>query len=325
MKTPILSIVIPTYKRPQFLQRAINSALQSAPDGDVEVIVVPNGPDESWKRIALSYTNDARVQWQPIVTAQANAARNHGLQLANGEYVRFLDDDDYLLDNAKKQCILLNASGHDVSQGGIDFINNDGFIFHSRNVYHTTDFLISILAPDIFTLPHSLLWRRKVIIERKWNTNLKFGQDVAFAFEIARDMEITTHQCEFQVGAWLHHKGERISRKADYSTHARAQVEILLDTIRGLERRSALTAQRREWLSTTLWRLIHSHFYLSPFFWTETAQRSLNIFPCSRPNEAAFKRFPLIHVNPLVIEWLLTPHRFIRHHVLEYIKRSDST
>src|SRR3546814_8013731 len=63
-KKPLLSVIIPTYKRPQYLPRAINSAVQAAPDGDVEVIVVPNGPDDSWKNVAKKYQSEPRVQWR---------------------------------------------------------------------------------------------------------------------------------------------------------------------------------------------------------------------------------------------------------------------
>jgi glycosyltransferase involved in cell wall biosynthesis len=286
-------------------------------DNDVEVIVVPNGRDDSWKAVASIYAYDGRVRWHSIEVANANSARNHGLRLARGKYIRFLDDDDYLTDRATEQCIDLEISNCDVSQGGIDFVDSTGITFHSRKVYATKDFLIAILAPDIFTLPHSLLWRRELLTERRWDPDRKIGQDVAFAFGVAREQDVSVHQCQFQVGAWLHHAGQRISGSADHYAHGKTQAEILLNAVLVLQGRSALTAQRREWLSKNLWRLIHSHFPLSPIFWNKMANVCLELAPGSRPEERAFGRFPFAYASPLVIEWLFTPHRLVRHHVRE--------
>src|SRR5690606_1617249 len=92
-RPPLLSVIIPTHARPQFLPRAIDSALDAAPGGSVEVIVVPNGQDSSWVQIARGFRHDARVRWLPISQSGVSSARNHGLQSANGIYARFLDDD----------------------------------------------------------------------------------------------------------------------------------------------------------------------------------------------------------------------------------------
>lgn len=324
MKQPLLSIIIPTHSRPQFLSRAIDSALQSGPDDSTEVIVVPNGSIESWKPAAQSYASDPRVHWHPILPAHANAARNHGLQLAHGKYIRFLDDDDYLLKGARKQCIQLDTSRCDASQGGIDFVDKNGNTFDSRKTYSTQDFLIAILAPNIFTATHSILWKREAIAKRVWSTNQNIGQDVAFALEIARDNEILFHNCEFQVGAWVHHDGNRISKSVDYSVHAKTQADLLIDTIHGLEKRSAMTPLRREWLSKNLWKLIHSHFPSSPIFWTKYARFNQEFFPRGRPDDTYFKHFPFAQTPPLVTEWLITPHRFIRHHMSKKISEYAS-
>jgi glycosyltransferase involved in cell wall biosynthesis len=95
--TPLVSVIIPTIGRPQYLPRAINSALTGIESKDVEVIVVPNGPDNSWQETLQPYHNNQSVRVIRIMEANANIARNAGLDEARGEFVRFLDDDDYLI------------------------------------------------------------------------------------------------------------------------------------------------------------------------------------------------------------------------------------
>jgi len=55
MTTPVCSVIIPTVNRPHYLPRAVESALSGIKPGEVEVIVVPNGPDESCKESLKSY------------------------------------------------------------------------------------------------------------------------------------------------------------------------------------------------------------------------------------------------------------------------------
>src|SRR5690606_21298027 len=114
---PPLTVVLPTAGRPQFLPRAVDSALKAAPEGDVEVIVVPNGPDKSWRMALAPFQTDRRIRVAPVARAHANVARNHGLVLARGKYIRFLDDDDYLLPAASEQILALERSGHDLCSG----------------------------------------------------------------------------------------------------------------------------------------------------------------------------------------------------------------
>lgn len=97
-KLPLLSVVIPTHERPKLLsQQAIESALQAAPDGHVELIVVPNGVDDSWREVANNFKNDSRVHWHPISKTHANVARNEGKYITSGKYLWFLDhNDDFL-------------------------------------------------------------------------------------------------------------------------------------------------------------------------------------------------------------------------------------
>lgn len=98
----LVSVVIPTYKRPDTLNRAIKSALnQTHPL--IEVIVVDdNDPDTEGRRLTeakmAEFDNESRVRYiQHEHNKNGSAARNTGARTAKGEYVAFLDDDDEFL------------------------------------------------------------------------------------------------------------------------------------------------------------------------------------------------------------------------------------
>jgi glycosyltransferase involved in cell wall biosynthesis len=111
-----VSIVIPTYKSSGTLERAINSCINQTYK-NIEIIVVDdNEPGSSYRldaeKIMANYINDCRIIYaKHRRNMNGSAARNTGLKKSTGEYICFLDDDDYFLDTKiRKQVNLLNSS-----------------------------------------------------------------------------------------------------------------------------------------------------------------------------------------------------------------------
>lgn len=90
--SPAVSIIIPAYNHARFLPQAIGSALEQTFQ-DLEVIVVDDGSTDNTCQAVLDIT-DQRLQYRYQPNRGLAAARNTGLQVANGEYVAFLDADD---------------------------------------------------------------------------------------------------------------------------------------------------------------------------------------------------------------------------------------
>jgi GT2 family glycosyltransferase len=113
--SPAFSIVIPTHNRAELLLRAVDSALASAVDEGIEVLVVDDAStDHTIERLQQRYGGDARVGWLRLQRNRGpSVARNLGLQHAHGEFVLFLDSDDVLLPQA---CALALAAFRRVPQ-----------------------------------------------------------------------------------------------------------------------------------------------------------------------------------------------------------------
>jgi glycosyltransferase involved in cell wall biosynthesis len=93
VKEPLISVVIPTFRRRELVQRAVQSVLrQTYPS--FEVIVVIDGVDDG-TRARVDQMGDARTRVLETGRNQGPAeARNHGVRHAVGDYVALLDDDD---------------------------------------------------------------------------------------------------------------------------------------------------------------------------------------------------------------------------------------
>jgi glycosyltransferase involved in cell wall biosynthesis len=88
---PRVSVVIPTYNGERFLAETLRAVLAQTLER-TELIVVDDGSTDGSFAIAAAEAPHARRVRQP--NAGVSAARNHGLRLANGEFVVFLDQDD---------------------------------------------------------------------------------------------------------------------------------------------------------------------------------------------------------------------------------------
>jgi glycosyltransferase involved in cell wall biosynthesis len=96
---PLVSVVIPTFRRPDLLQRAVASVARQT-HRPIELIVVDDDGDDRTAEVvrAAMPTADCGLQFVGFIQKGGGgaAARNVGLVAARGRYVQFLDDDDEL-------------------------------------------------------------------------------------------------------------------------------------------------------------------------------------------------------------------------------------
>ena len=92
MNPPRFSIIIPAYNAEKFIARAIDSALQQTWPAH-EIIVIDDGSSDATAEIVARYGD--RVRYQRQDNAGVSAARNTGAQLASGDWLAFLDADDW--------------------------------------------------------------------------------------------------------------------------------------------------------------------------------------------------------------------------------------
>lgn len=95
MKEPLISVIIATYNRPLMLKRAIESVFNQDYI-NFELIVIDDSDDKACIKENISITSRESVLYtENLRLAGGCGARNSGLDLASGEYIAFLDDDDY--------------------------------------------------------------------------------------------------------------------------------------------------------------------------------------------------------------------------------------
>ena len=92
MKTPLVSVIIPTYNRPQMLEEAIIT-VQAQIYKNFEIIVVNDG-NENVEDIVMRFNKGEITYVRHPTNKGLGAARNTGIRLSKGKYIAYLDDDD---------------------------------------------------------------------------------------------------------------------------------------------------------------------------------------------------------------------------------------
>lgn len=315
MTAPLLSIVVPTHGRPQYLAAALDSAL-AAHGADTEVIVVPNGPDASWREVTAAWAGDARVRVEPIATAHGCAARNHGLALARGEFVRFLDDDDLLYaEGAREQLALIRSSAADVASAPIELLREDGSAYARAEQPATADFIAAVMSGRRVVQVTAHVFRREWARVALWNESLPYAQDVDWVFALCRQRDPRWVKSAAPAGGWRRHTGRRTTIGASLHRAKQTAAEGILRLAGALEASGRLGDERRAAAASGLWDGVHSALFLAPRYWRGIAAHAERLAPGSRP-DTAFFRHPLtarLGLTPLQWEQLLAPKRMLTY------------
>ncbi len=165
---PVISVVIPTHNRAQYLAEAVASAL-SQEFQDLEVVVVDDGGTDNTPEV-LAQVNDPRLRYLRKPKSNAPDTRNHCINAARGEWLLWLDSDDMLLPGwlARLGSLLEAGAEADVYYGNLEVVDAQG---RRLNIIRYEDFagknellLARMIHGNPLPLPGSLV-RRELLKE----------------------------------------------------------------------------------------------------------------------------------------------------------------
>jgi glycosyltransferase involved in cell wall biosynthesis len=166
-----ISIIVPSFKRPEKLARALAS-IANASSRPHEIILVDDCADGS--AFAIGKQFGARYFLKAGVDQGLSDSRNIGLKLARGRYVLFLDDDDFLLPGSIDQ--LYDVMGKDTgfAYGDPVFMHNDKSTLESLRGLTHDDLLVSN------QIPVGAYLIEKAMIAQVFDVRLKSHEDWDF-------------------------------------------------------------------------------------------------------------------------------------------------
>ncbi|WP_312665518.1 glycosyltransferase family A protein [Pantoea sp. CTOTU49201] len=219
---PLFSLIIPVYNSQKTIKRTLLSVLKQT-FSSYEVIVVNDGSSDTTANILQEFSAYSQVTVIHQINAGVSAARNSGMQQASGEYVLFLDADDWVDDNFlmifKQNLDAWPAESVDLMVGNLNDnrvgkVSQAGFFSHEDIPYVLGELEMS----DNIGYLHNKCYRRQIIEE----LNLRFLEGISMSEDLLFNLKFFSCISNFLVtpGAAYHYEdveGSLSKRKVQYS------------------------------------------------------------------------------------------------------------
>jgi glycosyltransferase involved in cell wall biosynthesis len=224
--TPIVSVIIPCYNYGHFLAEAIESVMEQSYPA-IEILVIDDGSTDRTKEVAISYSDVIYIFQE---NQGLSAARNKGIGRSKGDYLIFLDADDWLLPEA----IALNVSYLEQNSQAAFVAGGHTFVYPhtqqreemlpaiSSHPYHT---LLS--SGNYIAMIAAVMFARWVFNEILYDTSLDRCEDYDLYLKVTRRYPIVQHH--HQIAAYRIHA----------STMSASATFMLLGALKVLRRQKA--------------------------------------------------------------------------------------
>lgn len=151
----LISIIIPTYNSGKYLNECLKSIVNQSYK-NIEIVIIDDGSTDNSVDIINNYClNDNRICVYTANNSGVSSARNIGLQKAKGEYILFVDSDDYLKDDSVIETLANNINNYDVIRFNTGILFNNKVIenkkiVYSKNDYHSgNEFIDDVLSNEV--------------------------------------------------------------------------------------------------------------------------------------------------------------------------------
>jgi len=286
MGGPLVSVIIPAFNAERWIREAIDSSLRQS-WRNTEIIVIDDGSTDT--TLDLLHTFRGAIRWRSVPHRNGNYARNIGFSLSKGEYVQFLDADDYLVPGKiETQVGFLELTGADVVYGDWRHQHHED----EGNVW-VEDVVLSGDQPDVlqallagwWVAPCALLFRRQVVENiGGWDERLLAAQDRDFFIRIAQSGADIRYQrgC----GSFYRRYGNVTVSTSKRRRWLEAHRIVLDKATANLSSSGLLKQQYKEAVAASYFVLARNYFDIDRDAYDELMANVLYLDPRFRPKES---------------------------------------
>lgn len=190
MEPPKISVIVPVYNVEKYLSQCVESILSQSFQ-NFELLLINDGSKDDSGLICDKYQS---VDSRAIVIHKENggvsSARNIGLEQAKGEWICFVDSDDYVTKEYLQELYSVAELGADlVIQGNIQIDGNGKILlkdYYENTVYYSSLFDKMLIEQALYykPCPWAKLFSAKIITDNEvlFHPNIRFGEDLCFLF-----------------------------------------------------------------------------------------------------------------------------------------------
>ena len=146
----MITVIVPVYNAERYLQECLQSIVSQTYD-DLQIILIDDGSTDNSLSVAREMaTRDTRISVLEQAHKGQSAARNAGLEQAKGEYLSFVDADDYIASDYY-ETLIGNIGDNDVLQIGFKRVSDKGVVLRTvlpRGFYRLTSMCCRLIRRE---------------------------------------------------------------------------------------------------------------------------------------------------------------------------------
>ena len=178
-----LSIIIPCYNVEKYINKCIDSVLNSTLK-DIEIIVINDGSTDNTLKLLKEYKDDRIIIInRKNASGGASVPRNEGLKIASGEYITFLDSDDYIDPNMYLE--MYNKA----VKGSLDLVACDvKAIYPDHEMIIKSEINSKSKVEDLMIYAYAATWnkmyKREILEGLTFTKGMNLCEDVEFLYKV---------------------------------------------------------------------------------------------------------------------------------------------
>lgn len=188
----LISVIVPVYNMERYLDKCVESIMAQTYT-NLEIILVDDGSTDGSCYKCDAYSNtDCRIKVIHKTNGGLSSARNAGLDICKGDYVGFVDSDDFISPTMYEELLRECSNNKTIATCSINHVTEDGIVTgtfqHSDEVVSAKQLLRNILCHDDDGSVCSRLFSRDIIGSIRFDEN-KLNEDVLFMVSIINNVE----------------------------------------------------------------------------------------------------------------------------------------
>ena len=223
MTEPLISIIVPVYRVESYLSRCVDSLLAQTYQ-NLEIILVDDGSPDQCPQICEDYAKkEERIHVIHQENRGLSGARNAGIDVAKGEYLAFVDSDDYVSDDyIQVMYDAIKATGCAISQCRFTYTKGEKLKENrgtgAFRIYRGNSLMEKLYGNEEeatwFVVAWNKLYRRDIVEEHKlrMDTDISWCEDFMFNLEYVRYAE-TFYALRTPVYYYVKTKGSLVNQK----------------------------------------------------------------------------------------------------------------
>lgn len=184
----MISVIVPVYNVEKYLHKCVDSIINQTYK-DLEIILVDDGSPDNCPKICDEYAQkDNRIKVIHKENGGLSSARNVGMKMAKGDYIAFVDSDDYIEEHMYEKLLdALKGSNADFCMCGDRTVNENGEEIIRNNFSAKTYFIDEIIENFVLPLKTAAwnkLYKREYIGENIFPEGRIHGEDLVFQLSL---------------------------------------------------------------------------------------------------------------------------------------------